>query len=238
MNKLWDDWMSASMETRLSATLKHWEKAKKPINQPEASSPFITLSRDYGVTATEVAKNVETILNENMNEEFLPWSIYDNEILDEMKMNKDFLNYLDANKGVLEQLLDDTFRVMPNRATIFRQLAETLLTLGSKGRCILLGRGAAILTRSLNNGLNIRLIDTFENRRHRIMKLKGIKDIKEARELVEKNQEEREAFVKEFTGRDVHDPLQYDLIINMSTHTASQAASLIICALKQRFPNA
>ena len=116
---------------------------------------------------------------------------------------------------------------MPKRPQVFRKLHETLITLASKGNCIIIGRGASILTRNLGNGVHIRLIQSLNKRIENIMELKEIQNHGEAKNLVVKNQKEREAFVKEFTGKDTHDPYNYDMVINMDTFDPEETATII-----------
>lgn len=237
MGKITSDWMSGSSYKRVSAVKKFWEEIEKTEFSLDSKHPFITISRDYGVRGTEVAELVEKKLNERENDH-PTWKIFDDEIMQEMQVDKKFLNYLDTYKNKIEEFVESWFESIPHRSKVFRDLSKTLISIACKGYSIIIGRGGAILTRNLHGGFNVRLIDTWKNRVNRMMELKNFESYEEAEKFVEKNHKEREAFVKEFTGRGVYEQIYYDLIINLNHLNPEQAANIIVEGVKQRFGKA
>jgi hypothetical protein len=84
----------STLEKAILKQVKVWEKAKKIIEKSEVPRPFITISREYGCGASEVAAALAEELNKHEGTD--AWQAYDKEVL----------NKIIENHNVSEKLLE------------------------------------------------------------------------------------------------------------------------------------
>jgi cytidylate kinase len=109
----------------------------------------------------------------------------------------------------------------------YRHLVEVLLALGQQGNKIIIGRGANFV---LRRAIRVRLCATEAFRIHSIMKRENVSD-NEARNRITRVEAERSRFINSFFHRDVKDPSEYDLIVNVDRIGFEPAAAAIVAAM-------
>ena len=114
------------------------------------------------------------------------------------------------------------------------ETAETILRLAHLGNVILVGRGASIVTRKLENAFHVRLVGELENRVARIQQLYNF-DRRQALEFIHRQDKGRRRYLKEHYDRDIDDPVLYDLVINTDRVRYEDATRLIGDAVIHRF---
>lgn len=202
------------------------ERFWRDERQRPAAPDVITISRDLGSGGTVVAKIVARELD---------LKLYDREIIEHMasllRATSDQLRALDetAPKGVAD-IVHGVLERLPTSATYKRTLTEVIRSIAERGKCIILGRGAACI---LPQSLRIRITAPFEVRVARIAELEGI-DQRQARHRVTAADNERRAFGRAHYRLDLTDPVLYDLVINTERTSLEHAAELIIAASRQR----
>lgn len=198
------------------------------LDQP-SSPPFaITISREAGALGSTVATEVGRRLN---------WPVYDRNILDkvaeELRQPPSRLEDLDERRA---SWLGECFACLLDNKHVaadayLKYLFAVVRGLGSRGHCVIVGRGANFLLPA-ETTLRVRLVAQAEDCVRAVAKRLGM-TTREAAAWVEKTERERSAFVRTYFREDVANPLHYDLVLNMSRLSAEDAASIITETLRR-----
>jgi cytidylate kinase len=197
--------------------------------QPEPPPPFsITISREAGALGNSVAMAVGKRLN---------WPVYDKEILDkigeEMRRPPRHLEAVDERPGNwLEECLSGLLsEYHVGTDAYIKYLIGTVRGLGAVGRCVIVGRGANYILPAATT-LRVRLIASMEDRIRAMTSRLRLSET-EAAAWIHKTERQRLEFVKRYFRRDVTDPHDYDLVLNMSRVSIEDGADVIIQMLRQ-----
>ncbi len=203
-----------------------WIRAGEHPNprEPEAPPTFtIALSREAGSGGTLVAREVGRRLD---------WPVYDNEILDhlakDLQVDVDLLESVDERPGrwLVECVQAFAAASTVTEVTYFRRLLKLLLALGARGHCVIVGRGA-MMALPVDTTLRVRVVAPRENRIALVGREHGLNPTEAAR-YVDSTDRERSRFIKQHFGKDLTDPLLYDLILNSSRLSVAECAELVI----------
>lgn len=225
------------MQTYINSQVKYWQQQKEKIDTPEIkatdpkeSLPFVTISREYGCGAYEIAKNLAELLNQDSNQN-PPWAAYDKEILDKIMNDMGISSSLaktltNRAKKTLTDLLQTSFSKFPSQVTIYKKLVETERLLATNGHVIIIGRAGNVITRDMEKGYNIRIVADTNWKVERISSLMNINK-KEAEKLITTKEKDRNLFIKEYVKFDVTNPQNYHLFINIARHNTKEVAQII-----------
>ena len=189
----------------------------------------IAISRQAGAGGTTVAQAVGRRLG---------WPVLDHELLErmaeEMHVNVRLLDNVDEQHvpWLVERL--EAFSSVPfvSESTYVRQLLETILALGARGQCIIVGRGAAhILPPAL--AIRVRLVAEFADRAQTMMRELSV-TLDDAERQVRAIDERRSVFIKSHFHCDPAAPESYDLVLNTSRIGIDTCAQLIMGLLEER----
>jgi cytidylate kinase len=125
----------------------------------------------------------------------------------------------------------ESFSQVPlvSESAYVRHLIQTILSLGSHGSCVIVGRGAAHILPPVTT-LRVRLVGDREDRITALARELGIAH-EEASRRIDVIERERIAFSKDHFHKDPGDPQNFDLALNSSCFSYSECAQLIIEAL-------
>ena len=158
----------------------------------------------------------------------LNWPVYDHEILDrlakELHVDVDQLEHVDERRGnwLVECVQAFAAASTVPEVTYFRRLLKLLLALGAQGQCVIVGRGAMIAL-PVETTLRVRVVASREDRIATIGRERGLGPA-EATRYVESTDRERSRFIRDHFGKDLTDPLLYDLILNASRFSVEECA--------------
>jgi len=99
----------------------------------------------------------------------------------------------------------------------------------------MVGRGSNIITAKMPNGLNVRLVSSWEKRVKHIQEYYGMK-LKEAEEYISKEDRNRRNYIKKYFNKDIDDPLQYDMVINVDRLGPQETIRVIGDLVLHRYP--
>jgi cytidylate kinase len=193
-----------------------------------AAAVTIALARQMGTPGTLVSREVGRRLG---------WPVYDHELLErmagEMGLRVNALESFDERRQNWLHVMLEGWGQVPtiNESWYTRQLVETVVHLGASGQCIIVGRGAGHILPPATT-LRVRLIGRLEDRIAFLAKRDGISN-HEAAQKIENTDRERLQFVRTHFQQDVTDPLNYDLLLNMSRWTVAEAGESMVTAVKQ-----
>jgi cytidylate kinase len=217
-----------SVEQRLAALIE----VSRRISQAETNSlnglkPTITISREFGCEAFPVAEKLKQIMEKKTKEK---WALVDKSLILEVAKRHDIEAELLKNLGKRPRLLDDMLSALSSRWTNekdhFQILVQNLVSIASKGNAIIVGLGAGIVSQSLENCYHFRMFGSKEYRIASMARRKAMTK-EEAEILIEKKQKERRKFIREFLGRDTHDPELYHMLFNCDRNNSEKIAKTI-----------
>jgi cytidylate kinase len=105
-------------------------------------------------------------------------------------------------------------------------IRAALLKHVQKDNVVYHGIGANFLLQGIPHVLKVRVVADLDDRVADEMKREGI-SVTEARELIQKDDEERRQWALHLYGADPWDPMLYDLVLHLQTVTVADAVSII-----------
>jgi cytidylate kinase len=217
-----------SIEMRLGSLLEF--NRRKDENDASRGNvrPTITISREFGCEAYPMAECLKEIMEKKTGQ---TWAIMDKALLDEVaknnKLSKEIVSTLGGKKS---RLLDDvlaTFSPLCKSGDDnFRLLCKHVYSLAKKGNSIIVGRGSTIVTQQLKNCYQFRIYASHAFKSAYIAKQHNISR-DEAEGVVEKNQKQRDAFIRDYFNLDPRDLQFYHQIFNNDKNTPEQIATMI-----------
>jgi cytidylate kinase len=226
----------SSTSDRLAEALlqahRHWQTQGEAGPAPRGGGPpgpaayTIALSREAGAQGATVAQAVGKKLG---------WPVYDRELLqriaEEMGLRTNLLESLDEKQThwLLESIQAFTVKNVVGESSFFRHLVETVLSLGTHGSCVIVGRGATMILPPAST-LRVRLVAPREERIAAMTRRLGLCK-EEATSFVAKTDRDRARFVKDHFHKDPAEAVQYDLVLNAARFSTEECADLIIDAL-------
>jgi cytidylate kinase len=115
-------------------------------------------------------------------------------------------------------------------------MSNSIQKLAEMGNCVIVGRGANLITHKLGNGFHVRIIGTKPKRILHLQEYYGMEK-KQAEEYIQSEDKARREFVKKIYGADPDDSHLYDIIINTDNISYNDAAEIIgsrVIALKKK----
>ena len=231
---------SGSIAKAVERQMRNWELARAqrlevPLPKRAEVEDFIAVSRQVGASGAEVAAGLA---------ERLDWPVFDKEILDAMagddNLRRQVYDSMDErDMGWFEEAARSFMHSEFVKNDYFHQLSKTVLALARQGSAIFIGRGAdLILPRDV--GLRVRIVAPLETRVKRVAERQDLTE-EEAHEKVQRLQEERTQYIRQYFHVNIHDPERYDLTINLQRISPIQAVHLIessrgILAMNQLAP--
>ncbi len=227
----------STLERWIQNQMKVWESEKKVIEKEDKPRPFITISRQYGCFASDIAETLAKSLNELQHTD--KWITYDknliNKIEQQYNISEKIVETIDTKKREeMSELWRTMLSDLPPQAAVFQKLANTIRTLAIHGNAILVGRGSVIITRGLRYGLHLRFVAPLQYRIQKVMEIQKIKDRLTAEKLIEEKDKQRHEFMTQYIKFDAYDPASYDLTFNIAQFTPDQITTIVIAALKSR----
>lgn len=209
---------------RQAETLDLAERQREANRKNAGASRGLTIAvaREAGALGTEVATELGKRLN---------WPVYDQLLLEriaqEMGLRTQLLESVDEKrKGWLLEVVEGLVAATSvSELTYVRQLVQTILSLGTLGNCVIVGRGAAHILPP-ETTLRVRVVASVEDRIAAVKNRLHLTQEKAAKWVAETDHQ-RQVFVKDFFLKDPTDPHLYDLVLNTSKWTVGDCADLI-----------
>jgi len=200
--------------------------------------PAITFSRMTGAGGLTVADELAEYLQAKVPRH-APWTVFDRklveQVLEDHHLSKRVAEFMPENhKSMLTDIFEELLGLHPSAWTLVHQTAETILHLAQMGNVILVGRGASVVTRELDNVFHVRLVGSVAKRIERVQQVYEL-DRPAAIEFINRKDKGRRRYLKEHYHEDIDDPLLYHLIINTDRIRSEDAARLISDEVIRRF---
>lgn len=236
MSQLGKEPLPPRVEQRIRA---HIDVAQRRKGQERAEAPFVTVSRQYGCEAMEFAQQLATTL---AVESRLPpghWEVYNRQIIEsistEVPLAKGLVESLDTRaRSGLEEFFQTLVGNAPPDIEVLKHLVRVMRALAHHGNCIIVGRGGAVLTAGVPNGVHVRLVASEKWRQESLVSRFGWDDAK-ARQFIREEDENRSAFFRKYLNQDVNDPLHYDLLLNVEHLSRDEQVEAVAAVFRKRF---
>jgi cytidylate kinase len=203
--------------------------------------PFVTFSRESGAGGETIFEKTFHYLSDNDKLSSYPWCIFDknliHQVLEDHHLQKDITEEIaeaipEKKYSHIEEVLEELFGLRPSKRQLILKTNQTIVRLAEMGNVILVGRGAFIITRKIPGGLHVRIIGSEERRIKHLQEYYGLSRRNAIKHMKEEN-EGRAKYIKKVFGKNIEDPLLYDLVIN-SDHISDEEAADIIGSLVLR----
>ena len=206
------------------------QKDRAPLGTT-AHLPFVTLSRQAGAGAETVARVLAEKLNANLPKDAQPWTVFDKNLIAKVLEDADLPQeiarlVLEDKDTTVQAIIGEVLGLHPSMWTIFHHTSDTILKLARLGRCIIVGRGAEIITARLKRGIHVRLVAPESTRLAHLEKHFQW-DAKAAAKYLHEHDEGRSRYVKSNFQRDIDDPTLYHATLNTGLLSFDRTADLV-----------
>lgn len=198
---------------------------------PSEDGPVITISRQTGCDARQVAENVVDNLNRRYG--ITKWKWIDKDIIYKIaeELNTDSQRVENFYKGIeLSNVSEMIMAFSGNFVSDLRvkkAIKDVVLAMCKEGYLVLVGRGGVSIAHYIADSLHIRLVAPFYWRVENVMKKKNI-DIEAAEKFVVDSDEKRFNLIQTFLDKK---PLNidylFDATFNRSSFTIQETAEFI-----------
>lgn len=193
------------------------------------TGPFITISRQTGCGATDVADHLIKLFNKRGQK----WKMINKEILDEsarkLKFEKQKLShdyFLKRGTFMDEVIKALTMRYYVSDRKIRNTIADVIKFEAGKGQVIIIGRAGVVTTAQVPGGLHVRLGAPLDWRIETIMKKRNMTH-EEAEEYILASDKKRLQFLESICEKKLED-VCFDMSINRSSFSVEQTAEIIL----------
>lgn len=196
------------------------------VRQRSHHGPWLTVSRQIGSGGTELARRLA---------EPLGWQVYDREIVASISRQthapQRLMESHDEHAGgpfsdYLAHLIVPTD---PGQAGYLTSMMRVVGSFAREGKAVILGRGSNFFL-DPRFGLRLRVVAPFERRVAVLAEREGL-EFDDARRRVEQHDQDQRAFIRQSFGRDINDPLGYDMTLNAADFCLETAAEVVATAL-------
>ena len=218
------------------------ERSRNP-NLKNGHYPFVTISRQAGAGGHSLAEALLTRMEKEPDPFFKGWQMFDQElckrISEDPKLKVSMQSLLtEEYRTQVEDLLAGMIVGGSSQEAVVKKTFETVRTLATFGKVILVGRAGSCVTVGLPLGVHVRLVAPEPVRIQRMSDRLHLSPEDAVRKAVRKQDQDRARLVKDYFNRDIDDPLLYDTVWNTGRVPVESVASCIITMIQHRISSA
>jgi len=197
--------------------------------------PCITISRETGAGAGEISELLIDILKSKAKNKNLEWAVFDKNLIEKViedhNLPEKLSNYLTEEKhSFLNSMMNELLGIHPSPLRLVYKTTKTILQLAQMGNCIIVGRAANVILRTMENTYHIRIVAPLWKRIEQVQKYYDLSE-EEAKKFIETEDEKRRKYVRHYFHKDIDEPSLYDLIINTERHSPEETAQILALAI-------
>jgi cytidylate kinase len=200
--------------------------------------PVITISRQTGCDARQVAENV--VDNLNRKSESSKWKWIDKDIIYAIakELNTDAQRVENFYKGIELSNMSEMIMAFSggfvSDLRVKKAIKDVVLSICKEGHIVLVGRGGVSIARDIKDSLHVRLIAPFYWRVENVMKKKEM-DIETAEEFVVDTDEKRFNLITTFLDKkQLNIDYLFDTTINRQSFNILETAELIVSMYEKK----
>lgn len=205
-------------------TLAHQQQKK------EEPWPIVAVSREFGSLGAAMARRLA---------ERLGFALWDHEVVHEIATHSGASERLVASldehaRGAFDDLVAGAIFGAEGTADQYaRELVRVQHAIAVEGSAVVVGRGTQFVLPP-DTLLRVRVVCPLDKRIAGYAQRQGL-DLAEAERKVRQVEDDRRAFVRQRFGKDVTDPVHYDLVVNTGSLSVDGAAELACVAYRAKF---
>jgi cytidylate kinase len=211
-------------------------------NEPHRTGgPIITISREYGCFAQEIAEGLSDIINNKHNgiNGKPQWNIISKEILsrsaEELQTKPEKIEHIFDGRemGFFEEVVGSVIKnYYVRNSAIIKTVKNVIRSYAWEGNAIIIGRASCVIAADIEKSLHVKLVAPHEYRVGRIAAKYNLSR-KEASEQLRHVDESRQAFLNFFTGTKPEMEF-YDLMLNRSHFSRENIIDIIYKTVEYR----
>jgi len=188
--------------------------------------PCLFVSREMGAGGGQIARRVGDSLG---------WEVLDKGIVETLAnqygMPRVVLDAVDEKKiGWLADMFNGWIEGHGfSQLSYVHRLGHLFNMAATRGNIVIVGRGARFML-PRKAGLSVRIVAPFDFRVEQVI-LRTALSAAEARKLVTKSDQDRQAFIEKYFHQDIANPQAHDLIVNVEQLVQEDAVRLIVDAI-------
>lgn len=209
----------------------------QPVQKKKESSPFITISREYGCQANLLA----AMIKEELEKGGQKWSILNKEIIMESAkmLEMEPRKVKDISESTDRTLMDEVLSALSTKyyksdRKIRQTISSVVTSAANEGHTIIVGRGGAAVTKGMHPSIHIRLFAPIEWRLQSLMKRYHATREHMMKEITSIDYKRHRMLSQILKGAENSDEI-YDLHINCSTISHQQIVAMVIKLVEERF---
>jgi hypothetical protein len=192
----------------LKYMVERFNAVKEVKNVQQKNLPFITISREFGCPAKQVAKIVIDKLNlaNEKNQRAQPWTKLSKEILQaaayELNIEPARIQKIfnDEKRGTIDEILNAlSDKYYQSDRKILKTIDKVIVDFALYGNVVIIGRGGMSVTRHLPLGIHVRLFAPLEWRLQRLIETSQCQTMDQAKTLSKQIDFKRNALLKSKT---------------------------------------
>lgn len=205
----------------------------RPLCETSGEHHWVSISRQMGSGGSLLARAIG---------ERLGWSVLDREIVVEIARGMHRPEpVVAAHDERPSGPLDDYLSYLmvpgdPGQNRFLEEMVATIRSIAKTRNAVIVGRGANWFLES-KCGLKLRIVAPVEHRVDLLAQRIGISRDEAVRRLHDADAEQR-TFIRQAFGREIDDPLGYDLVVNLGSIPLDAATGVVLTALERKFVSA
>jgi len=224
----------------LKYMVERFNAVKEVQNVPLKNLPFITISREFGCPAKQVAKIVIDKLNlaNEKNKNAHPWTKLSKEILQaaaiELNIEPARIQKIfnDEKRGTIDEILNAlSDKYYQSDRKILKTIDKVIVDFAMYGNVVIIGRGGMSVTRHLPLGVHVRLFAPLEWRLQRLIETSQCQTLSEAKALSKQIDFKRNALLKSKTKSENFED-DFDVFYNCKYMDEEEISDSIIHLLR------
>lgn len=199
--------------------------------------PIMTISRQAGCSANEIANLLYKAINKNISNAKTKWKSVDKMIILDSAKKLDLApkNIQYVFKSEKKSSMDEIVEALSSRyyksdKRIRKTIIEVMKDFAEKGNTIIIGRAGVALSQHVECSLNIRLMAPIKWRILQISQKHDI-SIDDAKKYIKVIDFQRSALIEEFYGKKLEDSM-FDVIFNCESITKDEIANTCLNLMK------
>lgn len=203
----------------------------------ENYGPLITISRQAGCSARDIADLFYKAINKNALPKSSQWKCVDKDIILDSAKALDLpprkIKYVfnSQKKSTMDEIVESlSSRYYKSDNLIRKTIIKVMKEFAEMGHTIIVGRAGVALSQHINCSLNIRLVAPIEWRIKQISQKHGVTE-EVAKEYIDKIDYRRKALIEEFYGKELEESM-FDLILNCESNSKEEIVRICYDMMK------
>lgn len=217
------------------------EQYHKTISDSKKPGPVITISRQYGCSAKEIAVRLSKKLNDIRSEKdkIMKWTWINKEVFKgtakalNLKESRVLHVFEGEKKSIMESiLLSSSERYYATDTKIKKKIIEIVRSFAEQGHVIIIGLGSVVINRDIERSLHIRLEAPFKWRVDKAAQ-KQMRSLEDMKHYTTKIDKQRDNLRNSFKIKENPDEM-FDLRFNVMTLSEDEIVDTIVKIMKKR----